>query len=315
MTERYEGEMKADVVCFGMLTPVFILVVDELPEHNTGALVDDYSEFIFDDAAIVACLLRQWNVQSGLIGTTLGYDRHGRYLARRLKKLGVLGEVRFSKQIRTPIEVDVSDRTGARTYFWQRKPEVLQTLETADLSLLRGARFLYVDWYDGDPIIRAMDEARRQGIPVFLNLEHGHQDIHRLHTYAGRATICQAVTDAAQRGAHDPMEVAKKLLAVGVKIALVTLAGEGCLVVNEHQAVRVWAPKVAVVDGCGAGAVFSTGFIYGLLQGWDCELSACFATAAASLKVSRVGLQLSPVDEVLKLAQQLRREVWQLQPM
>ncbi len=303
--------MAAEVVCFGMLTPVFILVVDELPEHNTGALIKDYSEFIFDDAAIVACLLRQWNVQSGLIGTTLGNDRHGRYLARQLKKMGILGKVRLSKHVRTPVEVDISDRTGARTYFWQRKPEVLQTLETADLSLLEGSRLLYVDWYDGDPIIRAMEEARRLGIPVFLNLEHGHQDVSKLNNYASRATICQAVTDVAQREAGDPLEVAQKLTDVGVDIVLITLAGEGCLVVQGNQAVRVWAPKVAVVDGCGAGATFSTGFIYGFLQGWDIERSACFATAAASLKVAHVGLQLSPIEEVMGVAQRLRREVWQ----
>ena len=46
-------------VGFGMLTPVVVLVVDQLPEHNTGAITKEVSEFIFDDAAIVACLLRQ----------------------------------------------------------------------------------------------------------------------------------------------------------------------------------------------------------------------------------------------------------------
>jgi len=76
---------RAEVVCFGMLTPVAILVVDQLPEHNTGALIKAVSEFIFDDAAIVACLLRQWNVQSGLIGTAVGNDYRGRHLARQLK--------------------------------------------------------------------------------------------------------------------------------------------------------------------------------------------------------------------------------------
>jgi hypothetical protein len=46
-------------VGFGMLTPVTIMLVEQLPEHNTGALVKDVSEFVFDDAAIIACLLRQ----------------------------------------------------------------------------------------------------------------------------------------------------------------------------------------------------------------------------------------------------------------
>lgn len=305
----------AEVVCFGMITPVAILVIDQLPEHNTGALIEEISEFIFDDAAIVACLLRQWDVRSGLIGTTLGNDWRGRRVARQLKEWGVLGKVRLSRHVSTPLEVDISDRSGARTYFWQRKPEVLATLDTADLSLIAGARMVYVDWYDGDHILRAMDEAARHNIPVFLNLEFGHQDPDILQRYASRATICQAVTDPAQRAGHDPVSVAHKLLETGVEIALVTLAEEGCLAMRAlktpsegYEALRVWPPAVKVVDGCGAGATFSTGFIYAHLGGRSLEDSLRFATAAAALKVATVGLQLSPVDEVLAVASQITLE-------
>ena len=294
-----------EVVGFGMLTPVAILVVDALPEHNTGALINAVTEFIFDDAAIVACLLRQWGVQSGLIGTAVGDDPRGREVARQLEEWGVLGEVCLSANITTPFEVDISDLTGARTYFWQRPPELLDTLDTADLSLLVGARLLYVDWYDGDHILRAMDEAARLGIPVFLNLEHGHADADILKRYAGRAAICQAVTDAAQRDCEDPLAVARKLLDAGVETALITLAEDGCLAVRGDEVIRVHAPSVKVVDGCGAGATFSTGFIYGYLRGWSLEASVRFATVAASLKVTRAGLQMFPITEIKLLASEI----------
>ena len=295
-------------VGFGMLTPVAIMVVEQLPEHNTGALVKDVSEFIFDDAAIIACLLRQWEVPTAIIGTAVGDDPRGHLLAEQLKTWGVQGEVRHSGEIRTPWEVDVSDETGARTYFWERAPEVLSTLDTADLSLLGGANLLYVDWYDGDHILRAMDEAIRLGKPVFLNFEHGHADTELLKRYAGRATICQAVTDAAQRGDVPPLEVAQKLLGTGVQTALITMAGEGCLAVQGQEVVRVHAPSMYAVDGCGAGATFSAGYIYGYLKGWNLEQSARFATAAASLKVTRPGLQMFPIAEINALAGQLPLE-------
>jgi sugar/nucleoside kinase (ribokinase family) len=292
-------------VGFGMLTPVAIMVVEQLPEHNTGALVKEVSEFVFDDAAIIACLLRQWNVPTAMIGTVIGDDPRGHILARQLEEWGVQGQVRLSKEVKTPWEVDVSDGTGARTYFWQRSPQVLDTLDTADLSPVEGARLLYVDWYDGDHILRAMDEAVRLQVPVFLNFEHGHADPELLKRYGGRATICQAVTDAAQRGEVPPLEVAQKLLKTGVQTALITMAGEGCLVVRGAEVVRVHAPAVRAVDGCGAGATFSAGFIYGYLMGWDLEESARFATAAASLKVTRPGLQMFPMAEIKALAAQL----------
>ena len=295
-------------VGFGMLTPVAILVVDELPQHNTGALISEISEFVFDDAAIVACLLRQWEIPTGIIGTAVGDDARGRALAQKLKDWDIQGDVRLSADIKTPLEVDVSDRIGARTYFWKRDPQVLATLDSAALTLLQKARLLYVDWYDGDHIVRAMVEAARLKIPVFLNMEHGHSDTDLLIRYAGRATLCQAVTDAAQKEESDPLAVARKLIRAGVKTALITLAGEGSLVVQGDEILRIWAPQVPVVDGCGAGATYSAGFIYGWLQDWPLETSVRFATAAASLKVTRSGLEMWPVDVIKKKAGELHVE-------
>ena len=292
-----------------MLTPVTIMVLDKLPRHNTGALVREFSEFVFDDAAIVACLLPQWGVPTGMIGTAVGDDPRGHALADQLDEWGVQGQVRFSKDIKTPIEVNVSDRTGARTYFWHRPPEMLATLDTADLSLIKGARLMYVDWYDGEHIVRAMDEANQLDVPVFLNFEHAHKDRDLLKKYASRVTICQAVTDAAQLGTTRAMlQTARKILNSGIKTALITMAKAGCLVAQSDQAINVYAPKVKAVDGCGAGATFSAGFIYGYLNDWDLESSARFATAAASLKVTRAGLQMFSVDEIQSLASRLRAE-------
>jgi len=300
-----------EYVGFGMLTPVEIMVLEKLPKHNTGAIVTEVNDFIFDDAAIVACLLRQWDVTSGMIGTAVGDDLRGHALAKQMKEWDVQGKVRFTNEYRTPLEVNVSDRKGARTYFWQRTPQILDTLDTADLSLLRGARIMYVDWYDGDHTLRAMDEARRLNVPVFVNLEHGHKDPDVLKQYASRATICQAVTDAAQLGGKRALVgTARKLLRSGIKTAIITLAKGGCLVAHGEEIVRVYAPKVKAVDACGAGATFSAGFVYGYLKGWNLELSARYATAAATLKVTRAGLRMFPVEEIMELAERLRVEHW-----
>jgi sugar/nucleoside kinase (ribokinase family) len=300
-----------EYVGFGMLTPVEIMVLEKLPKHNTGAIVSEVNQFIFDDAAIVACLLRQWDVTSGMIGTAVGDDLRGHALAQQMKEWGVQGKVRFTDEYKTPIEVDVSDRHGARTYFWQRTPQILKTLDTADLSLIRGAEVLYVDWYDGIHILRAIDEANRLNVPVFVNLEHGHKDPEILKRYARRATFCQAVTDAAQLGGKRALVgTARKLLKSGIETAIITLAKGGCLVARGNEIVRVFAPQVKAVDACGAGATFSAGFIYGYLKDWTLEESARFGTAAASLKVTRAGLQMFSVEQILELANRLKVEHW-----
>jgi len=76
---------------FGMLTPVYIMALDILPKHNTGAVVHQVSEYVYDDAAIIACNLSQWNVPAGMIGTSVGDDLLGHHVADTLSELGVQG--------------------------------------------------------------------------------------------------------------------------------------------------------------------------------------------------------------------------------
>lgn len=297
-------------VGFGMLTPVYIMSLDRLPKLNTGAIVHQVSEYVYDDAAIIACNLSQWGVPSGMIGTAVGDDLLGHHVAETLKSRGVQGEVRFTRKYKTPLEVNVSDKKGARTYFWQRSEEILSTLDTADLSLIKKSQLLYVDWYDGDAhILRAMHEAQRHNVPVFLNFEHGHQHPELLRKYSGLVTICQAVTDAAQIGKKQAMlSVARKLINAGIETAIITMASQGCMVLKGEEIIRAYAPKVKVVDASGAGATFSSGFVYGYLNGWNLEDTVRFAIAAASLKVTRSGLEMFPVQAIQGLAHTIRIE-------
>ena len=287
-----------EYVGFGMLTPVYIMALDRLPKRNTGAIVHEVSEYV-----------SQWGVPSAMIGTAVGADMLGRHVAESLKKMGVQGRVRFTQAYKTPLEVNVSDKKGARTYFWQRSPEILATLDTADLSLIKKSKLLYVDWYDGDHIIRAMEEAKRHNVPVFLNFEHGHTHPDLLKRYSSRATVCQAVTDAAQIGKKQAMlGTARKLIKAGIQTAIITMASQGCMVLQGDEIIRAYAPRVKAVDASGAGATFSSGYIYGYLKGWNMEETVRFAIAAASLKVTRSGLEMFPVQEILGLARTVRIE-------
>lgn len=306
---KADGKSKAEVVCFGMVTPAMVLVVDELPSWNTGAIWKQGQRFISDDAAIIAVLLRKWDVQTGLICTALGDDDEGRDTVKQLKDVGVLGDFRLSPDITTPFELNVSDRkTGGRTYFWKREPAILDTLDEADLSLIEGAKLLYLDWYDGDHIMRALQEARKQGVPAFLNIEHGHEDPEVLARYAPYIKICQAVTDASQLKGN-AYEVASNLLDSGIETALVTMAGQGCLAANRLQTVRVQAPKVDVLDGCAAGATFSAGFQYGLINQWEMERCLRFAVAAASLQCTVPGPTAFPLADIESLGASLEVEI------
>ncbi len=304
MTEtRYPSN--PDVVCFGMITPARALVVDKLPEWNTGSVLTGSAEFISDDAAIIAGMLSAWGMSTELIGTALGNDEAGRQTVRRLQDMGVGGSFEFSDDFETPFEVNISDSAGGRTFVWDRRPEVLATLDDTDLSSIAQAQLLYVDWYDAPHIVRAMEAAKSAGVPVMLNLEHGHAEDSALSELVPYATVCQAVTDAAQIDT-DAESVARLLADKGVETALVTLAAGGVVGIRGDEAIHVGAPEIQAVDTCGAGATFSSGFILSSLAGADLEESLRFAVAAASLKCARVGLSAVALDHVHDLASRLR---------
>ena len=304
MKSSHLGQTGGRVVCFGMITPARVLVVDQLPDWNAGAVWTESAEFVSDDAAIVAGLLAALGVEVELIGSALGDDHAGNKTVDMLGSMGVGGNFRLSQDIETPFEVNISDSAGGRTYFWNRRPELLATLDDADLSSLRGASMLYVDWYDAPHIERAMRHARQLEVPVFLNIEHGHQDAEALKSLAPYATICQAVTDASQLGG-DAERVARLLIESGASAALVTLASRGVVGMEDGAVIHIEAPAVRVVDTCGAGATFSAAFIGSRLNGSGLEKSLRFAVAAASLKCSVVGPKVFPPTEINRLADSL----------
>ena len=79
--------------------------------------------------------------------------------------------------------------------------------------------------------------------------------------------------------------------------------------VQGGETIRAWTPTVKVVDSCGAGSTYSAGSIYGRLRGWSLEETIRFVTAAAAIQCTLVGIQVSPIADVLKMAsEQVRIE-------
>ena len=292
------------VVCFGVITPAIALIVDELPAWNAGVVWTERSEYVSHDAAIVAGLLAQWGIDANLVGSALSDDDAGRKAVAKLKSMGVKGDFTIRQDIESPLEVAISDTAGGRTFFWNRSPKLLATLDDADLSPLRGASMLYVDWYDAPHIERAMRQARRLGVPVFLNMEHGHQDADALKSLAPYASVCQATTDESQLG-DDGERVARLLIESGVSTALVTMASRGAVGMHGGAVVHIGAPTVDIKNTTGAGAAFSAAFIRSHLLGNAFARSMRFAVAAAALKCTDVGMKAFPVREVDRLAESL----------
>lgn len=299
-----------EVVCFGVLSYLQLIVVDEVPVYNGGTPINRLTDSYGDDAAIVADMLRQMGQKTKFIPSAVGDDDLGRKVTATVAELGVAVEVRVDPSVATVAELSIADPSGARTYLYKRTPDLLATLDTADLTPLASAAYLYVDWYDGDHILRPIQAAANLGIPVFVNIEDQHANGELLSKLLPQMTVCQVSADGSA-AVEDMDTIASSLLDAGVGTVLVTGGSLGSLVAEAGQRVRVSSPAVDVVDGNGAGSCFSASFIYGSLRGWDLERCARFATAQASLKCGTAGYDVPAVAEGERLAGTLHAEVEQ----
>ena len=293
-----------DVVCFGFLTYLLLLVVETLPEKNDGARIQEIVESLGDDAAIIASILSSWNVPTTLVSSPVGDDYHGSKVIERLQASGIDNVNRIRQGATTPLEVAIVDATGSRTYFQRRDPLAMASLPSLDSDQLGQARMLYVDWYDGPQVINAMKTARACGIPVFLNIEsryYNNPDLQELLRYTN---ICQVSLD--EPGASgNPAQIARVLIDQGAGTVLVTLGAGGCVIVQPNQSFHIQSPGIKVVDGYGAGAAFAAGVIYGLQAGWPLEVWARFANAHAALKCGITGNPAMAISQVQELAERL----------
>lgn len=293
-----------DVVCYGFLTYLLLLVVETFPEKNDGTSIQEIVESLGDDAAIIASILSRWKVSTTIVSSPIGNDYYGSKVIEQLQASGIDLGHRVRKEATTPLEVAIVDASGSRTYFQKRDPLALDSLPSLEADQLGNAKMLYVDWYDGPRVIGAMKRAYSFEVPVFLNLEARYCDNPELPELLRHADICQVSLDE-PKASGDPAEIARSLIDQGVGTVLVTLGAEGCVVVQHHRGFHIQAPEVKVVDGYGAGAAFAAGMIYGLQAGWPLESCARFANAHASLKCGITGNPSMPISQVQELAEKL----------
>lgn len=93
---------------------------------------------------------------------------------------------------------------------------------------------------------------------------------------------------------------AGKLQQMGARNVLVSMAGDGALLLDEHGTVhRIGCPKGTVVNSVGAGDSMVAGFLAGFLQTGDYGYALKLGTAAGSATAFSIGLGEKELIDVL----------------
>lgn len=244
--------------------------------------------------------------RSAAVITRTGEDPFGDFLRADLRRYGVdaqwVGQV---QDLQTPVTFcAIQPPEDFPLYFYGRQPSAPDweiDKDDVDYDAVRAARIF---WSTVTGMVRpvsreaqvAMHETRtptelaedQQTIldldyrPMFWDSkEQAREQVERLLPYVtvavGNSEECSVAV-----GEGTPDEQADRLLAAGVKLAVVKRGSEGVMAATADERVISKPIPVETVNGLGAGDSFGGALCHGLLAGWPLENVLDFANAAGA---------------------------------
>ncbi|MGN0204569.1 MAG: PfkB family carbohydrate kinase [Coprococcus sp.] len=115
-------------------------------------------------------------------------------------------------------------------------------------------------------------------------------------------------------GSDSREEKMDRLLAAGVGHVIVTLGSRGCHLKDSEYNVRMDAPDFEPVDVTGAADAFIAAFTVCLNMGYDIIMAMCYASYAAGISITRMGVQPALAERMMMEVYQdeIRRQVMRL---
>ena len=263
------------------------------------ANVRSFGKFLGGTATNVAVGAARYGHRTAVI-TKVGNDPFGGYVRKALRGFGVDDRyVWTDPALRTPVvftELFPPDSFPILFYREPKAPDMNLALDELDLDAVKAARIFWTtgtglsDEPSRTATLGALEARGRSGITVH-DLDYREMfwpSPEEAGAYQRRA-LAQATVTVGNReeasvavGEDEPEGLAKRLLDLGLDLAVVKLGPEGVLVASSDHMERVPPVRVEVVNGLGAGDAFGAALCHGLLMGWELARTIRFANAAGA---------------------------------
>ncbi len=256
--------------------------------------------------------------------TKVGDDPFGPYVRQALAGFGVDSHfVGTDPSLRTPIvfcELLPPENPSLLFYRQPQAPDMNLRLEDLDVDAIRAARIF---WTTGTGL--SAEPSRGATLAALAARDPEATTVHDLdyrpmlwssEDEAGeqaRAALRHATVAVGNRdevaiavGRSEPEEAARRLLDIGVRLAVVKLGAEGVLVATRDFVERVPPIPVDVVCALGAGDAFGGGLCHGLLAGWGPVRTMRFANGAGAYVAAQLACAdaMPSVEDVERLVAQ-----------
>jgi sugar/nucleoside kinase (ribokinase family) len=285
-----------DVLCAGIIVADHVCTpIAHLPGPGELAMADRLLLTLGGCAANTAVDLAKMGVRAAVVGR-VGGDLFGRIVADMLREssvdTGALRAVQGQDTSQTLIvNVAGQDRRYIHTFGANAGFRAADIIPAGKVLYVGG--FLLMRELTGRDLARVFADARAKGIKTFLDVvtPPGVDYLAELRPVLAETDVFKPNADEARliTGESDTRRQAQIFRDLGAKTVIISIGGEGSLLLNDEGVYHAGTYPMEFVDGSGGGDAFDAGYIYGLLNGMSTEDCLRYASALGASCVRAIG--------------------------
>lgn len=226
--------------------------------------------------------------------SAVGSDDWGRDIVRRTRRGGVdVHHVRLIRGARSAAYLAVLGHDGRRIVSVD-STGILAHVDGRYLSdrrsLFAQADMVVIDGNLSEAALQALFRlSDRHGFPIAVDptsvvlARRLRPHLARFHLATPDISEAEALSGVAIESERDAIRAAQALVAAGVKVAIVTMAEQGCSYATSEVSGRVPAIGSEVVDRIGAGDALTAAVVFGLLHEFPVDEAVRLGVSAAAL--------------------------------
>ena len=277
------------VVGMGLNSVDFLCVVPEFPPPNSKMQMLQFSKQGGGQVATTMVALSRWGVKTKYVGK-IGEDELGRFSLDSIRQEGVdISSVTIEPHATNQFAMIIVDgSTGERTILWNRDERLMYRDGELRKEEVCSGKILHLDGHDIHAALQCARWAREEGIRTIVDLDKVESLTSELIKQID-FIITSSRFPMMYTGISDQKKALLELQKYTSGFLCSTLGDDGAMALVNGKFLLIEGHKMKAVDTTGAGDVFHSGFIYGLLQNWKAEQILRFANAAAALKCKELG--------------------------
>ena len=279
-------------------------MIEQETKRRIHSAVENYQKIIATGGSTA-------NTMHGIarLGNPAGYigkisdDEFGRFFRNDMAKSQIEPHLIFSETVDTGIATTLMTNDGERTFATYLGAAATMLPAEIDPKLFDNYNLVHVEGYlifNHDLILRVCQLAKERGLTVSMDMASYNvvelnldfmQDL--LKNYVD---IIFANEEEAKAFTGKEEHEALEILSEYCPTAIVKLGARGSIVKKDGIVTTIQAINAHCIDTNGAGDIYASGFLYGLMNGLPVEKCGYIASRLAAELVETVGAKLSDVQ-------------------